>query len=52
MSEIPEEIKADVREYLLKSLDAIEKYIEETPTAWDNIIAMPAINYLRKRLER
>lgn len=46
-----DEIKSDVKDYLLRSLDAIETYIKETPTTWDDLIALPAINYLRKRLE-
>lgn len=47
-----DEIKDNVKEYLLKSLDAIEAYIKETTTTWDDLIALPAIGYLRKRLEK
>jgi hypothetical protein len=47
-----EEMKADLKEYLLSSLDALEKYFQETENIWDDLIALPAIAFLKKRVIR
>jgi hypothetical protein len=41
-----------LRGYLLSQLDALEKYFRETETPWDDIIAIPAIEYLRSRIRK
>lgn len=42
----------DLKAYLLSCLDALEKYFRETETPWDDMIAIPAITFLRSRIKK